>query len=426
MKTMSRTAIAAALFASVGGLALTAPAIAKEKKEEAKAPGLKLSKEIVKQASEAQTALNAKDYATAEPLVAQVEAGAKTDDDRYISSVFRYMLAAGKMTAAGGAINESQLVGPLDALIANPKTPATDLPRFVFQRGVIAYNAKKPQEALTFFQRAQQLGYSDPNLALQLTKLKFESGDIAGGSAELQKTMAAQTAAGTKPEESLYRYAIAQTHQKKMGAETTAWLKRYAIAYPNSKTWRDVAFTYGLQQQGVVTLDKGQKVDLYRLLRQTKSLADQYDYEIYAQFAIDLGLPHEAKAVLAEGKAAGKIPADSATANDLMKAADLGVKNEGSLAPLEAKGKAGNAKLAASTGDVYLGAGDNAKAADLYRAALTKPGVDADTVNTRLGIALAKLGDKEGAKAAFAAVKTAPRAEIGALWTTYLDNPPTA
>jgi hypothetical protein len=44
-------------------------------------------------------------------------------------------------------------------------------------------------------------------------------------------------------------------------------------------------------------------------------------------------------------------------------------------------------------------------------------------VNTHLGIALAKSGDKAGAKAAFDAVKATPRAGIAGLWNAYLAAP---
>jgi Flp pilus assembly protein TadD len=75
-------------------------------------------------------------------------------------------------------------------------------------------------------------------------------------------------------------------------------------------------------------------------------------------------------------------------------------------------------------GDGHLSYGEYAKAIVLYRSALMKTGVDADTVNTRLGIALALSGDKQGARAAFQAVK-GPRAEIAALWMAFLDAPQT-
>ena len=78
-----------------------------------------------------------------------------------------------------------------------------------------------------------------------------------------------------------------------------------------------------------------------------------------------------------------------------------------------------------STADAYLGYGDYAKAASLYRLALQKggSGVDADTAQLRLGIALAMSGDKAGARTAFAAVK-GRRADLASFWTLYLDTPP--
>lgn len=424
MKSMYRAAIAAALLSGIGSIALVTPAFAKEKKEEGgeKAAPLKLSKDVQPLASKAQTALQAKDYATAAPLIQQVSAAAKSDDDKYIASVFELQLAVGQMQ--GGQIDDNKIKGPLDALIANPRTPATDQARFNYQRGIIAANAKQPQEAITFFQRAQQLGYNDPNLPLQMVKIKMEGGDIAGGSADLQKAMDAQIAAGQKPDEQLYRYAMAKTLQKRMIPDSIGWMKRYISVYPTAKNWRDIAFVYGIQQGSAVTLDKGQKVDLFRLLRKQKALADQFDYEIYAQYAIDLGLPNEGKAVIDEGRAAGKLPADSATSNDLYRVAKQSIANEGSLDPLDAKSKAAaNGKLAAGTADAHLGAGNYAKAIELYKVALQKGGVDADSVNTHLGIALAQSGDTAGAKAAFEAVKGSPRADIASFWLTSLTTP---
>jgi hypothetical protein len=430
MKSISRAAIAASLMASVAGIAVSAPAAAQKKKEEAKASPLKLSKDVQNPAALAQKALAAKDYATMTAQLATAQAAAKTDDDRYIVAALQLQMAATQIQdarAANQPVNEDSLKAPLDALIANPKTPATDLPKFNYQRGIMAANAKDTPGALAFFQRAQQLGYNDPNLSLQMVKLRMDSGDIAGGSAELEKSIDAQVAAGQKPTEDLYRYAIAKTNQKKMGPQTTAWIKKYVVAYPTAKNWRDGIVTYGMTQSSAVVLDKPQKVDLYRLMRAAKALADQYDYENYAQWTYDMGLPYETKAVLTEGRANGKIPASSASANDLLKVATAAVATEGSLAPVEAKAKAGaNGRVAANTGDAYLGSGNYAKAIELYQVALQKGGVDADTVNTRLGIALAGSGDKAGAKAAFATVKGAPRADIAALWTTYLDHPPTA
>ena len=131
--------------------------------------------------------------------------------------------------------------------------------------------------------------------------------------------------------------------------------------------------------------------------------------------------------MLTEGKAAGKIPADSANANSLLAAANKSISNEGSMTAVEARAqKAADGKLAASTADAYLGTGEWAKSVALYRTALQKGGVDANTVNTRLGIALANSGDTAGAKTAFQAVQGSPRADIAAWWIEFLDHPPQA
>lgn len=417
MKFLTNAALAAALLAGTAAVVAT-PALAADKKDTPKGPSLKLSKEVLKPAQDAQAALAAKNLAAAETAVAQVEAGAKTDDDKFIAASLRLNLEALKNNNAG-------VVAPLQALVENPKTAPADQARYSYELGRLAAASKDYAGASKWFERARSLGFADPDLGMQLVRIKMESGDVAGGSAELAKAIDAQVAAGKKPEESLYRYAIARTSQKKMTAETFAWIERYLAAYPTTKNWRDMVVFYGIQPQSAITLDKGGKVDLYRLLRAGKALADQYDYEIYGQWAFDLGLPFETKTVLAEGKAAGKIPGDSANAASIAAAAAKSISNEGALSTLDARAKAApNGKLPAGTADAYLGSDNYAKAIELYRVALQKGGVDADVVNTRLGIALANSGDKAGARAAFESVKGSPRADIAKLWILFLEHPP--
>ena len=132
MKIIPKLALAAALATGMGSVVLTAPASAQKKKEEA--GGLKLSPEALKAAQAAQPVLQQKNYAAAEPLIAAVEAAAKTEDDKYIAAAMRYELESGKLFAAQQAnpnapIDEAVLAKPLDALINSPSTPAADKPR---------------------------------------------------------------------------------------------------------------------------------------------------------------------------------------------------------------------------------------------------------------------------------------------------------
>src|SRR3546814_19870181 len=84
MVKISKAALAAALVMTAGGLVVTAPALAKDKKQEQQGPQLKLGDAVRKAAVAAQTALQAKDYATAQTNVDAVLAAATNDDERYI------------------------------------------------------------------------------------------------------------------------------------------------------------------------------------------------------------------------------------------------------------------------------------------------------------------------------------------------------
>ncbi len=430
MKTISKLALALALTTGVGSLALSPPAIAQKKKKDEPA-GPKLSPAALKSAQTAQTALTAKDLVTAEPAIVAMEAAATTDDDKYFAAVFRYNLEQQKIQAARTAnpnapVNETVLAAPLDALLASPVTKPDDKARFAYQRGLLAYNGKQYPVAIQYLGQAKQLGYKDDNLGLQLAQAKVGGGDVAGGLAELEASVQASTAAGQKPSEDIYRYGISRANAAKLGPQTMSWIQRYVVAYPTRKNWRDVVVTYGLAGNSVVKLDDAQKIDLFRLLRATGSLADQNDYLEYADDVQRRGLPAEAQAVIKEGQASGKIPASNALAKQIATDAANALRTEGSLTPLETRAKAAaNGKLAAGTADAYLGTGNYAKSIELYRVALQKGGVDADEVNTHLGIALARSGDKAGAKTAFDAVKTSPRSGIAGLWNAYLDAPAT-
>ena len=72
--------------------------------------------------------------------------------------------------------------------------------------------------------------------------------------------------------------------------------------------------------------------------------------------------------------------------------------------------------------DGFYGLGDYTRAAELYRAALSKSGVDTNQVNLRLGMALARGGDKAGAATALGAV-TGPLAELAKFWLLYANRP---
>lgn len=449
MKSISKVALAAALVSGAGGLVVSVPAVAKDKKEAAPASPFKFSgEEAVKALSAAQTAVNAlteqrtaamqapeadrpaklaalaPGLAAAEPLVAQAEAAAKNDDDKYVATVMRLQLEIMKIDVAKTTTpnpDRSRLIAPYQVLLTNPKTPQNNAADYALDLGILYFNSKQYSQAVTYFEQAQKLGSTDPNLAANLVKAKLQAGDAAGGLAELDRMIQQQTQQKGKADEELYRFALSKTIQAKDGPGTLSRMRLFLTAYPTAKNWRDMIKIYGLQQGSFITPGRTQVLDLYRLMRATGALADQYDYEVYAHQANMVGLPWEAKTVITEGRAKGIVPATGNSAAELA-AANKAIAAEGSLAPLEAKSKsAADGKLAGQTADAELGSGNYAKAVELYRVALQKGGVNAAEINTRLGIALAMSGDKAGARTAFGAVTGSPSADIAALWTTYLD-----
>lgn len=430
MNTVSKALLSALLLTGVAGAALVAEPAAAQKKDDKKGNGLKLSPAVLKPAQTAQTALKANDVATAEPAIAEAEAAVKNDDDRYIAAALRLELEQKKINAQraaspGVAVDESRLGAPLQVLLASARSDQQQKAQFAAVLGQLSYNSKQYPQALQYFQQAKQLGSTDPNLDLNIVRIKEQSGDVNGALTDLDAQLQRAQAAGQKPSEELYRYGLARA--MKQPGQALPWMKRYLSAYPTAKNWRDVLVLYGLQQGSVVTLDTPQKIDLFRLMNDTNSLADQYDYGEYAQKLRDRGLPVEASKILQKGIAAGKIPANNTEYKSMQAELRKFVANEGPLGPLEAKSKTGkDGKLASQTGDAYLSQENNAKAAELYRVALQKGGVDADEINTRLGIALARQGDKEGARAAFTAVQGAPRQGLAQLWIVHLDAPTVA
>jgi hypothetical protein len=423
---------AALLLAGAGAVLTPGMALAQKDKKGAAAdaaPKVQLSDGFRKAALPAQTALQAKNWAEAEPLVAAAEAAVKTDDDKFYAQQFRLQLADGTLVQrANGDANvyaqgEATLIGPLDALIANPKLPQDTRSRFLFKRGQIEYGAKRYKEAIAFYDRAREAGYNDPNLPLNIAQARADGGDLVGSAAAIRTAIDAEKAAGRKPPLEWYRYARAKVAQAKLNAQVNDWSLLMVKDYPTAKHWREAVLLYGFNGAASPQLDKRAKIDLWRLLRANKALADQGDYVEYAEDLGDVGLGAEAKAVIDEGRAAGKIPAASGPANMVYSEAQKQIASDGPLDALAKRAQAAPAGgPAAATGDLALGTGNYARAIELYKLALTKGGVKVDEVNSHLAMAQALSGDKAGAKTTFALVKTPPRSEIAAYWVTWLDQ----
>lgn len=410
---MIRISKAALLAAAAFGLTAGAPLMAQEQQPAQKsAKDFKLTKEVRNIVAEAQKQIAAGDNAGA---IAKLETAlplSKTADDRFI--IGNVMIDAASKANDQGAQRRG-----VDIMIESGSITGPELGKFQFFAGRFSYAAGEYDKALTQLNAAKASGHQDPQLAILIADASFKANKPTEGLATLRQAVDAELAAGRKPDEAWLKRGLAAAYQGKQPDQVAWWSQASVKSYPTPQNWRNALLIY----RDGAKLDPQSDLDMLRLMRATKALSGERDFYEYANTANERGLPGEAKAVIDEGRAAGAIGSDTAAVKEIYTIASGKVKaDQASLASGEkAAATAKDGKSAASTADAYLGYKNYTKAAELYALALTKGGVDANQVNTRLGIALALGGQKPAAKEAFAKV-TGARTGVADYWELYLDQ----
>jgi hypothetical protein len=425
MNSTSRFALLAALGLAVVAATSAAPAVAAKKKEEeaGKAP-LKVGNEIRKPLGEADAAIKKKDIAAAEAAIAAARGLAKTPDEQF--AVAQYGLNAAQVSG-----DQAKLAAALDALIAAGEAAGRiDDPQraqYYWFQGQFAYQAKNYAKAEAALQRALAAGSTQADVYAVLADSQSRNGKPAEAVATLQKVIDAKAATGEAVPSEWYGRGADIASRAKLPNEfvrlTTAWLS----AYPVKQNWHDSLFIY--RQLGGLSGEPD--LDLLRLARAAGALplAAASNYLDYA-LAVYLKFPNEAIELLNEGIAAGKLnPSTSQNTREIIALSQPKIaadKASIASAVTAAKGPKASYKSVMTTADLLYGYKDYAKAAELYRLALTKPGADAGQANFRLGLVLSLAGDKAGANAAFDAVTSGPYAALAAYAKVWSAKPATA
>jgi tetratricopeptide (TPR) repeat protein len=411
LKHISTTALGIAL--AFGGTAmLVQPAVAAKKESGPPAP--KLSKEVREPLAAAQTAITAGDAATASTQLNAARAAAKTDEEKYY-------VAAVTLDLSKLDKNPATQSAAIDQLIASNRAPATQLPVLYMASAQNAYQAKDYAKAEQMLTKAIELNTDNADAYALLVESQARQNKTPLALQTLQTAIDKQRAAGKKAPSDWYGRGINMAYTAKLPQQTTALTQAWVKDYPTPSNWRDSLVTY----RDLNPMDADGQLDLMRFQRVAGALKGQGDYMEYV-LATYLRYPGEAKAVLDEGVRAGVINlakgGNAAEVNGIVTPKVAADKASLGAAATTAKGPKGTGKTALSIGDAYYGYGEFANAAEMYKLALTKGGVDAAVVNTRLGMALAKAGQKDAAKQAFALVTTGPRAGLAQYWTIWLDQ----
>lgn len=456
-KFFARTAMAVALSLGVAAGGFTAAHAADKKKEEQKAPQIKLGEKFLKAAKPAMDGLQA---AIKRPeMMAQREkvlaAEKKVRDARAADkkAAAEAELATERATLAGMLTAEK---GQIDAMVAAAATPdekmvagqllnqfgtiALDrgmqgagiqmqldsgklageaVGQAHYQLGMLASQAGNYKVAQSELKMAVAAGYTKDEAEFQLSKAFMDDGQLPLGLQMLHDTIVRNGAASP---EYWIDNGVVQAYNNKLVAENNVLAVDLVTYYPTSNNWNRAIFT-------ITTLNKyksSDKIDLLRLRDRNGTMEEPDDYLDYMVYATSGRLPAEVLRVIDSGIKAGKITLATEVATDagistvakVQAAAQAKMAEDTKLLAVQeadATGPKATAVIAMAAGDAFLSHGMSAKAEAMYRRALTLPGVEAGRANLRLGIVLYDQGKYADALTAFNAV-TDTRAPIAQLW----------
>lgn len=352
------------------------------------------------------------DHAAVRAQLPAVVAAIENADDRYLAGNLHYLLGVKLKDQA------MQQQG-MELMLASGKVSAAAAGEINYFLGEWAYDARQWARARQYLQAARAAGYTQGNAEGLTAESYFQEGQTQQGLAYLEGLIGQHRAAGRPAPEAWLRRALAVSYEAKDAAQAGKWSAQLAAEYPTVDNWRRA----WLVVDTLHAPDAKARLDLLRLMALTNALNDKASFARYLDAIDPRIMATEAGRVLAAAKSAGAFTESDPDYARIKALVDERAPSE----PAEAAGyardaaTASNSRPAENAGDLYLALEDFAKAEEMFQLALTKSGVDRDTVLTRLGIAQARQGKNAEAKATFAQV-TGARASIAQLWSAYVDS----
>ncbi|WP_395333137.1 hypothetical protein WBP06_06860 [Novosphingobium sp. BL-8H] len=426
---ISRIALAVALGGGMA-VAMTPVASAKEAKPKSDA---KYSDAFIKAAGPIEKAINAATSSLPQGAGAEAFPAAKSSIDTALggngkAAIEAAMpsattpddkLAMGQFARTYGVLSQDTAFKQQGVvmMIQSGKLPAASTGATYFDAGVNAYNLKDYASAATYLKQAKDAGYHDPQNQLDL--ILADSYKRGGNSAAVMDMAKADIefakANGTKPSESSLRQVLQETYNAKQLDASADYAAMLVQNYPSDNAWN--ISTSIVRQLG--SFEKSDNLDLMRLMFATGAMKDKRDYYEYLENADPRAYPGEALKVMDQGLSKGLLTQADVGA-DRATAAGRVASDKASLPATErdAMKPSATAAQVMSAADVFLSYGQYDKAEALFKAALAKPGVDANKANLRLGMSQAMQGKSADAKTTLAKV-TDKRSSIAKLWAAY-------
>lgn len=329
-------------------------------------------------------------------------------DEKYVVGVARY-------DRAKRLNNKRDALIAIEAMLASGSPLLTNKADLIRTGGSLSFELSDAKRSVFYLTGEQAAGNTDAQRTLMGAEALVRLKRYPEALTQFELAVTQAGAGGSKAPEAWYYRAISVARTVNNTAEQARIGAALIRAYPTVVNWRTVLLNY----QDGARLGPDARFDLERLLYATGALTGEGDYLDYADLAGERGASAEAQTVLAAG-----------VANRIVESSSAGAKTR--IAQAATRAKAARTKEAAaakkSTGtsakeqaDSLLARGENAAAVSAYRTALSRGGVNGDEINTRIGIALARAGDKAGAQAAFSAV-SGSQAELARFWLLWLET----
>ncbi|MEP1422586.1 MAG: hypothetical protein ABJK59_12520 [Erythrobacter sp.] len=336
-------------------------------------------------------------------------------------------LAGGQMIYNTGTTLQDkalQLSG-MEFMISSGQLPAENQGRYNFIAYQLADQLGQLPKARTYLQVAIEKNFTTEGITasgLRVTMMEsfFSAGEYDAGFEYLRQAVATQKGQGLAVDESWYRRGLTVAYENEISPAVYQLAGMWLNDYPSATNWRDAANI----ARNLSDFQPAEILDLFRLSRRAGALIDEADYDYYVDVADARRLPNEVKAVIGEGKASGVIRESNLFISESLEIADRRIAADRSDLPaLERDAMATSAGLrtVVAAGDAFLSYDQYGKAARFYERALNTPGVETNTVLTRLAISQVGMGDYTAARATFGRV-TGTRSPIAMLWSAYTDQ----
>ena len=386
------------------------PALAKKKSPLVAGPPILMSDSFRASVQTAQTALRARDAAAAQAGISALMPS--NDFEAYVAAGLRFELASQKLDP------QAQRIALTDMFKTN-SVPKTDAPRLRFAAAYLSYKVGNYDDAIAQLDYAKTLGYDGVDALMLRSDIALRRNKPKEARPFVQQAIMAQKAAGKEVPIAWLDKAISMAYQAGDWTEVGQLYRERLNRAENKEEWRTALVNY----QAAAEIEPQLQLDLYRLQAANGAMASERDYQAYAQAAEKAGYFSEAKTIIESGRSAGKLTTTHPSTSQILKTVTPKAPKEIAALPALARKAAAssNGKDALAVADDYFSLAQYPQAAEQYRAALAKGGVDSNRVNTRLGVALARSGDLPGARAALAQVGGSWAAVAG-FWSVWVDH----